>query len=57
MRRFHQVTERIVSFVARQMLDVVSPANFLLTNPEVLETTWRGWNVSLRSAAEDTMHE
>ena len=57
MRRFHEFTERIVSFVARQMLDVVSPANFLLTNPEVLETTWRGWNVSLRSAAEDTMHE
>jgi polyhydroxyalkanoate synthase len=31
--------EDIASFVARQMLDVVSPANFLLTNPEVLETT------------------
>ena len=28
-----------MSFVARQMLDVVSPANFLLTNPEVLDIT------------------
>ena len=31
--------EDIVSFVARQLLDVVSPANFPLTNPEVLEAT------------------
>ena len=31
--------EDVISFVARQMLDVVSPANFPLTNPEVIETT------------------
>ncbi|MBI3672062.1 MAG: alpha/beta fold hydrolase [Rhizobiales bacterium] len=31
--------EDVVSFVARQLLDVVSPANFPLTNPEVLEAT------------------
>jgi polyhydroxyalkanoate synthase len=31
--------EDVVSFVARQFLDVVSPANFPLTNPEVLEAT------------------
>jgi polyhydroxyalkanoate synthase subunit PhaC len=29
----------MVSFSARQLLDVFSPANFLLTNPEVLERT------------------
>lgn len=33
--------EDVVSFVARQLLDVVSPANFPLTNPEVLEATIR----------------
>src|SRR6266545_451894 len=33
--------EDVVSFVARQMLDVASPANFFLTNPEVLETTFQ----------------
>lgn len=33
--------EDVVSFVARQLLDVVSPANFPLTNPEILEATVR----------------
>ena len=36
-----------MSFVARQMLDVVSPANFLLTNPEVLETTFQQGGMNL----------
>jgi len=31
--------ERQVEFTARQILDVFSPANFVLTNPEVLERT------------------
>lgn len=31
--------EDVVSFVARQLLDMVSPANFPLTNPEVLDAT------------------
>lgn len=43
--------ERIVTFVTRQILDLYSPANFPLTNPEVLEATLaeggqnlvRGW--------------
>ena len=31
--------ENVVSFVARQLLDVASPSNFVLTNPELLATT------------------
>jgi polyhydroxyalkanoate synthase len=43
--------EDAVSFVARQLLDVFSPSNFLLTNPEIMKKTMehggmnlmRGW--------------
>jgi polyhydroxyalkanoate synthase len=43
--------EEVVSFAARQWLDMLSPVNFILTNPEVLEATFleggrnllRGW--------------
>jgi len=33
--------ERVVSFVGRQALDMLAPSNFPLTNPLVLERTWR----------------
>jgi len=31
--------EQVVSFVARQLLDMVSPVNFIATNPDVLHAT------------------
>ena len=33
--------EQVVSFVARQLLDMMSPVNFVATNPEVLQATAR----------------
>jgi polyhydroxyalkanoate synthase subunit PhaC len=33
--------EQVVSFAARQLLDIVSPANFIATNPDVLNATLR----------------
>lgn len=33
--------ENAVAFAARQKLDMFSPSNFLLTNPEILDTTFR----------------
>jgi polyhydroxyalkanoate synthase subunit PhaC len=33
--------QNVVSFAARQLLDIVSPANFIATNPELLEVTLR----------------
>ena len=33
--------EQVVSFVARQILDMMAPSNFVTTNPELLEATLR----------------
>jgi len=44
--------EQVVSFVARQALDMFSPVNFIATNPEVLRTTCEQGGVNLvRGAA------
>ncbi|OIQ81192.1 poly-beta-hydroxybutyrate polymerase [mine drainage metagenome] len=42
--RHHQ---DVVSFTARQLLDMVSPSNNPLTNPEVLKTTWEQGGLNL----------
>jgi len=39
--------EDVISFVARQLLDVVSPSNFPLTNPEVLDATIKQGGLNL----------
>ena len=39
--------EDVASFVARQLLDLFSPVNFPLTNPEVLDTTIRQGGMNL----------
>lgn len=37
----------VVSFVARQLLDIFAPSNFLLTNPEVSRVTMEQWGANL----------
>ena len=39
--------ERQVEFATRQVLDVFSPSNFILTNPEVLQKTQAEWGANL----------
>jgi polyhydroxyalkanoate synthase len=39
--------EDAVSFAARQVLDMFSPSNFLLTNPEILAVTAKEYGVNL----------
>ena len=42
-----QPDKNIVSFMARQLLDVASPSNFPFTNPEVLDATLREGGANL----------
>lgn len=39
--------EDVVTFVARQLLDMMSPSNYLLTNPVALQETWKEGGVNL----------
>jgi polyhydroxyalkanoate synthase len=39
--------ERVVEFVARQLLDLVAPSNFLATNPEVMRKTFEEGGLNL----------
>ncbi len=45
--------EDVVSFAARQILDVFSPANFVLTNPEVLKATIAEGGANLLRGAQN----
>jgi polyhydroxyalkanoate synthase len=45
--------EQIVGFVTRQLLDMVSPINFIATNPEVLSQTLKEGGANLMRGAEN----
>ncbi len=45
--------EDVVTFTTRQLLDMVAPSNFLLTNPVVLEETLRSGGANLVHGAEN----
>jgi polyhydroxyalkanoate synthase len=49
--------EEIVAFAARQLLDMVSPSNFLATNPEVLRRTLSEGGVNLLRGAQNLLED
>ena len=49
--------EAVVSFTVRQMLDMVSPANFWLSNPEVLARTQSTYGGNLRQGFENWLDD
>ena len=49
--------EQVVSFVARQMLDLVSPVNFIATNPEVSKATAREHGANLVRGAVNLLED
>ena len=49
--------ESVVSFIARQLLDVVAPSNFPLTNPEILQATIEQGAMNLVRGAENFLED
>ena len=49
--------EEVVSFVARQLLDMMSPVNFIATNPEVLDATVREGGRNLLRGATNFLED
>ncbi|MFW6027771.1 MAG: PHA/PHB synthase family protein, partial [bacterium] len=49
--------ERVVSFVTRQLLDVMAPANFVWTNPEVARTTLEQGGANLVQGFENFVED
>jgi polyhydroxyalkanoate synthase subunit PhaC len=45
--------EEVVTFITRQILDMLAPSNFLLTNPVVLEETFRDGGANLMRGAQN----
>lgn len=49
--------EAVVSFGARQWLDMLAPSNFLFTNPEVLSTTFKEGGSNLVRGSHDFLED
>jgi polyhydroxyalkanoate synthase len=49
--------EDVVSFAARQLLDMFAPANFPLTNPEVLQRTVASFGANLVQGAQNALDD
>ena len=49
--------EEVVSFMARQLLDMLAPSNMLYTNPEVLKTTLQEGGANLVRGATEFLED
>ena len=49
--------EQLATFGARQLLDMLSPSNFFLTNPEVLLETVKSGGANLLQGAQNQWHD
>jgi polyhydroxyalkanoate synthase len=49
--------ESVVTFAARRLLDVISPKNFLFTNPEILQHTMRQGGMNLMRGAQNFVED
>jgi len=49
--------EQVISFVARQFLDMVAPSNFVATNPEVAAATMREGGMNLARGAQNFLED
>lgn len=47
--------EEVVTFTTRQLLDMIAPSNFLMTNPVVLQETVRSGGANLMRGAENAL--
>lgn len=60
IRGMHPHHENLVNFLSRQVLDMVAPSNFLLTNPQAIDVTMEKCGSNLRHGwetfAEDVRH-
>jgi polyhydroxyalkanoate synthase subunit PhaC len=45
--------EEVATFTARQILDIFSPSNFVLTNPEVLDATMKSGGLNLLQGSQN----
>jgi polyhydroxyalkanoate synthase len=57
IRGVTQQHENVIEFAARQMLDMVSPANFLATNPELLRQTVKTGGMNLAQGARNMVED
>ena len=57
VRGVSQRHEEMVEFAARQILDVLSPSNFLLTNPEIFRQTLSKGGANLMSGARNLVED